>query len=94
LFERIVFTDDSTYLGITAIRPACRDPLVSSSDTLRWTSIYRIHGDTLTLYTGDGDEVFQSYNGLLFPDSVVQFATEKEKAQLYSRRRGASRLQR
>jgi hypothetical protein len=90
LFERIVFIDDSSYFGVTADRPGCRDPLVSSSDTLLWQSIYRLHGDTLTLYTGDGDEVFQSYNGLLFPDSVVQVSIGKEHAQRYSRRHGAS----
>ena len=90
LLERKIFTGDSTYTGIIVLRPGCRDERMSSSDTLEFGSLYVIHGDTLTLYVGDGDEIFQSFNGRLFLDSVVQVAIENERARKYSRRRAAS----
>jgi hypothetical protein len=87
LVARIIFTDDSSYYGYTVARPGCRDERFSSSDTTEGANIYRVRGDTLTLYTGDGDEIYESYNGRLFPDSVVQLDIEHERAQRYSRRR-------
>jgi hypothetical protein len=86
-FERIVFTTDSTYSGVSARLPGCRDERLTSSDTAEWGSLFRLHGDTLTLYTGDGDEVFQSYNGQVFADSVVQVAIGSEGNRRYRRRR-------
>ncbi len=88
-FERLVFLDDSTYGGTRAMRPGCRDPRVSSQDTIGWASLYRIHGDTLTLFVGDGNEVEESYNGRVFPDSVVQFDVEGSRLARYMRRRAA-----
>jgi hypothetical protein len=89
LLQRIVLARDSTYSGIIVHRPGCRDTLASSSDTLEYGGIYKVHGDTLTLYTDDVDEIAQTYNGVLFPDSVVPVLAEKEKAWLYSRRPGS-----
>jgi hypothetical protein len=45
--------------------------------------------DTLTLYVGDGNEVEESYNGLLYGDSVVQISVERSRLQRYMRRRAA-----
>jgi hypothetical protein len=90
-FERLVFYDDSSYFGMRAARPGCRDKFVSSSDTVQWGSIYRVHGDTLTLYTGDGDEVFESFNGRLTTDSVIQIDAEARDTERYVRRRGTQR---
>ena len=90
LLQRHVFDDDSTYSGITVVRPGCRDELVSSSDTLVVASSYEVRGDTLRLYVGDGDEIFQSYNGRIFPDSVVQLFTDDERNVRYLRRRARS----
>ena len=87
LVSRIIFTDDSSYYGYTIARPGCRDERFSSSDTTVGASIYHLHGDTLTIFRGDGDEIEQSYNGRVFPDSVVQLDIEHEQARRYSRRR-------
>jgi hypothetical protein len=94
LLERIVFTGDSTYTQIEVIRPGCRDPLVSGSDTLVIASEYRVHGDTLTLYTGGGDEMFQSYNGRIFRDSVVQIDIREDQVRRYARRHRVGRVAR
>ena len=88
LVERIIFTDDSSYYAYAVARPGCRDERFSSSDTTETTSSYRVRGDTLTIYSGGGDEIYQSYNGRLFSDSVVQLFIEHERARRYSRRRG------
>jgi hypothetical protein len=90
LVERIIFTDDSSYYGYTVARPGCRDERFSSSDTTVGTSIYHVRGDTLTIYSGGGDEMDQWFNGRLFPDSVVQLSIEHERARHYSRRRAVS----
>jgi hypothetical protein len=87
LVSRMIFTDDSTYREYTVARPGCRDERYSSSDTTESASIYRVHGDTLMIFSGDGDEIDQSYNGRLFPDSVVQLFIEAERVQRYARRR-------
>ena len=87
LVSRIIFTDDSSYHGYTIARPGCRDERFASSDTTVGESIYKVRGDTLTIFSGDGDEIYQSYNGRLFPDSVVQLFIEDEKVRRYSRRR-------
>jgi hypothetical protein len=87
LVERIIFTDDSSYYGYSVARRGCRDERFSSSDTTVGASIYHVRGDTLTIYSGNGDEIEQWYNGLLFPDSVVQLFIERERARRYSRRR-------
>ena len=73
------------------MRAGCRDSRVAPSDTAEWGSLYRVHGDTLTLYSGNGDEVFESYNGRVFPDSVVQVDIERERIRRYTRS-GAHRL--
>lgn len=86
-FEQMFFVNDSTYRGVSATRPGCRDERFASSDTTEWVSLYRLHGDTLTLYSGDGDETFEAYNGRVFPDSVVQVAIERERIHRYIRRR-------
>jgi len=87
-FERLVFYD-SSYFGIRVARPGCRDRSASSSDTVQWASAYRMYDDTLLrLYVGDGDEVEESLNGRLTPDSVIQIAVEAREAKRYVRRRG------
>jgi hypothetical protein len=91
LIERIIFTDDSSYYAYTIARPGCRDERYASSDTSEHTSSYAIHGDTLAIYSGGGNETFQWYNGRLYADSVVQLSIEPEQARRYSRRRGATR---
>jgi len=90
-FERIVFATDSTYNAISVTLPGCRDERMASSDTTEWESLFRLHGDTLMLYTGDGDEVFQMYNGQVFADSVVQLASESARSRRYRRRPGTHR---
>jgi hypothetical protein len=87
--QRFMFHNDSMYRGFSIERPGCRDPLVASSDTAEWESRYEVHGDTLKLYTGDGDEVFASYTGRLFPDSVTALASDEATAWRYARRRAA-----
>jgi len=48
-----------------------------------------MYDDTLLrLYVGDGDEVEESLNGRLTPDSVIQIAVEAREAKRYVRRRG------
>jgi hypothetical protein len=89
--QHLIFEDDSMYRGITIQRPGCRDPLVASSDTTELLSRYEVHGDTLTIYTGDGGEVFASYTGRLFPDSVTALASDETTAWRYARRRATHR---
>jgi len=56
---------------------------------VQWASAYRVYDDTLLrLYVGDGDEVEESLNGRLTPDSVIQIAVEARQAKRYVRRRG------
>jgi len=69
--ERIVFSTDSTYESFAVLRPECWDTSASSSDTLQIDSVYRLHGDTLTLYTGDGNEIYESGRMLIVGDSLV-----------------------
>ena len=85
--QRFMFQTDSMYRGVSIERPGCRDPRMASSDTAEWVSRYEVHGDTLTLFTGDGDEVFASYNGRLFLDSVTALASDETIAWRYARRR-------
>ena len=82
---------DSTYSATTVMRPACHDPIDFPSDTLRSSSIWRVRGDTLTLFTGEGTEIEQWYNGRVYPDSVVQLFIEEHSARHYVRRRAGSR---
>ena len=84
--QRLMFRD-STYRAFTIERPGCRDPRMASSDTTELVSQYEVHGDTLMLFTGDGDEVFASYSGRLFPDSVTALASDETIAWRYARRR-------
>src|SRR2546426_12334818 len=63
-------------------------PGIASSDTVQWGSYYRLHGDTLTLYEGGGNETFESYNGRVFQDSVVQIFIGPIHINRYGRRRG------
>ena len=79
---------DSSYRGVRVARPGCRDPRIASSDTVQWASYYRLRGDTLTLYEGGGNETFESYNGRVFQDSVVQIFIEPIHINRYGRRRG------
>jgi hypothetical protein len=90
-FERIVFATDSTYNAFSVTLPGCRDERMASSDTSEWESLFRLHGDTLTLYTGDGDEVFEADNDQVFADSVVQLGSESERIRRYRRRPGTHR---
>jgi hypothetical protein len=91
--ERIIFIDDSTYDGYSVAPPGCRDERFSSSDTIVMASIYKVRGDTLMVFRGDGDEIDQWYNGRLFPDSTVQLFIEHERARKYSRRRSQGHRQ-
>jgi hypothetical protein len=86
--ERLIFYDDSSYFGIRVARPRCQDRRVASSDTVYLEGQYQVHGDTLTLYSGGGDEIFESYNGRLFPDSVVQVSVDPIRIKRYTRRPG------
>ncbi len=85
-FARMVFRDDSTYRLERAVHPACLDPRPAALDTESRIGLYKLHGDTLTLYSGIGREVDETYNGLLFPDSVVQIFIERDRVTRYARR--------
>ena len=85
--QRVMFQSDSMYRGFSIERPGCRDPRMASSDTAEWVSRYEVHGDMLTLFTGDGDEVFASYSGRLFADSVTALASDETIAWRYARHR-------
>ena len=91
VLERLVFVSDSMYDALRIERPGCRDPRMASSDTTEWGSGYRVHGDTLTLYFGDGDEVFESGSFRLFPDSLVGLASDPVERVRYVRRRATRR---
>jgi hypothetical protein len=88
--ERLVL-GDSMYSYIFVLRPECRNPVDVPSDTIQFSSSYRVRGDTLTLFTGEGADVEEWYNGRLYPDSVVQTFVERDQGKHYARRRAASR---
>ena len=88
-FQRFVFLDDSVYHRAEAVHPACLEPRPATLDTEVRVGSYRLHGDTLTLFTGVGREIDEMYNGHLFQDSVVQFDVERAQLARYTRRRAA-----
>ena len=84
--ERLVFSTDSTYESFAVLRHECWDKHDSSSDTLQTGSMYRLRGDTVKLYTGDGDEIFDSGSLLIVGDSLVPFAVSPDSSRFARRR--------
>ena len=86
--QQLVLSPDSTYWGLTVVRPGCRDTAATESDTVEHRGSYAINGDTLFIYSADlmsGSELA----GLIFSDSVVQTGTTSDRLWRYSRRPGA-----
>src|SRR6185437_3406092 len=89
VFQQIVVAADSTYWARTRFRPPCSDSLKASSDTVESRGGFRVFGDTIAMGVADADGDMVDFQGLLFPDSVVQIETASDKAWRYSRSRGA-----
>ena len=71
-------SDDSSFYRVEDDSPTCFGPTTDSAAhwSGRW-STYRINGDTLHLFEGDGDETFQWVNGIVSEDSLIQLFADK-----------------
>ena len=102
LSQHIVLSADSSYWGRDIFAPGCLDKLIAAADTFEWRGSYRVAGDTLESrgrYRVEGDTLdmhasiwdeANQFSGLIFPDSVVQVDTSREKIRRYARKQGLS----
>lgn len=77
-YLRLVISDERSFYRVTDTRPTCFGPATDSAS--HWSglwSTYRMNGDTLHLFQGDGDETFYWVSGILSDDSLIQLADDK-----------------
>ena len=78
-YLRVVISDEHSFYRITDNRQTCFGPPTDSAARYsgEWWSTYRVNGDTLHLFQGDGDETFYWVSGILSDDSLIQPSGDK-----------------
>ena len=77
-YLRLVISNEKQFYHVTDNRPTCFGPATDSAS--HWSgewSTYRVNGDTLHLFQGDGDETFYWVSGILSGDSLIQLSSDK-----------------
>ena len=77
-YLRLVISDERSFYHVTDNRPTCFGPPTDSVS--HWSglwSTYRVNGDTLHLFHGDGDETFYWVSGILSTDSLIQLSSDR-----------------
>lgn len=79
-YLRLVISDERSFYHVTDNRPTCFGPATDSAS--HWSglwSTYRVNGDTLHLFQGDGDETFYWVSGILSDDSLIELASDRPR---------------
>jgi hypothetical protein len=77
-YLRLVISNEKYFYHVTDNRPTCFGPATDSAS--HWSglwSTYRLAGDTLHFFQGDGAETFYWVSGLLSDDSLIQVSEDK-----------------
>lgn len=77
-YMRLVISDETHFYHVEDNRPTCFGPATDSAAHYsgEW-STYRLAGDTLHLFKGDGNETFYWVSGILSNDSLIELSSDK-----------------